>query len=130
MYPHLKERVIFTGAVYDKKELYREYSEAKCFALTSPIEGSPNVYAEALVHGCKFVFSSFDEAEILTNFGELGEVYQHNDIEALSKCLLRLKHKTSEKDFEEHIPKALKYADEVFDWEKNSKKLAYMLNNL
>ncbi len=32
--------------------------------------------------------------------------------------MLRLKRKKSEKDFEEHTPKALKYADEVFGWEK------------
>ncbi len=128
--PHLRNRVIFTGPIYDKQELYNEYVVAKCFVLTSTFEGSPNVFAEALVHGCKFIVSNVDVAEEMTNFGELGEVYPYNDLDALIDCMLRLKNNSSEKDFEEHIPKALKYAHEVFDWDKISKKLAFMLNNL
>ncbi len=131
LYPFLKERVIFTGPIYDKQKLYNEYAEAKCFALTSTFEGgTPNVYTEALAHGCKFIVSNVDAGEEMTNFGELGEVYDYKDIDALAKCMLRLKNTSSEKDFEVHIPKALKYANEVFDWKKNTKKLAYMLNNL
>ncbi len=59
----------------------------------------------------------------MVNYGELGEVYTYNDLDALTSCILRLKNNSSVKHFEEHIQKALKYADDVFDWEKNKRNL-------
>ncbi len=128
--PHLKERVIFTGPIMDKQMLYDEYARAKCFTLTSIFEGAPNVYAEALVHGCKFIFSDFDTAEEMTNYGELGYVYNLNNVGMLSQCIVEMAENSSKEDFESYIPKALAYADEYYNWEKNAKKLAFMLNNL
>ncbi len=127
--PHLSDRVIFTGPINDKQMLFDEYARAKCFSLTSLVEGAPNVYAEALVHGCMFVFSDFDAAEEMTNYGELGYTYKLNDIDALCECLIKMAQKSTKKDFEVHISKALAYADENYNWEKNAKKLAFMLNN-
>ena len=59
-YPHLKDRVIFTGKITDKVELYQEYRNAKIFALTSRWEGAPNVVAEALHGGCAMAVTKFD----------------------------------------------------------------------
>ncbi len=127
--PDLIDRVVFTGAIFDKQKLYYEYAKAKCFVLTSPSEGAPNVYAEALVHGCKFIFSNFDSAQEMVNDGELGYVYELGNLEELSQNILKIAKNSTSKDFEEYIPKALKYAKDNYDWEKNAKKLAYMLNN-
>jgi len=127
-YPHLKERVIFTGAISDKTELYDEYAKAKVFTLSSRTEsGTPNVYAEALFHGCKFVTSDIDGADDVTNYDQLGEVYTRGDIKGLSDALVKVCSDADIKAFQLHIPKALTYADKYYDWIRNSKKIAYML---
>jgi glycosyltransferase involved in cell wall biosynthesis len=127
-YPDLKERVIFTGAIHDKTELYNEYAKAKVFALSSRTEsGTPNVYAEALFHGCMFVTSDIDAADDITNYGELGETYTRGDIKGLAEALLKVCSNADEQAFSVHIPKALEYARKYYDWNRNAKKLAYML---
>jgi len=126
-FPKLKERVIFTGALTDKAALYDEYSRAKIFALSSVYEGFPNVYAEALFHGCMFVTSDIDAADDMTNYGELGVTYTRGDVEALSSALIETCKKADKKGMQQHIPKALAYANKYYDWNRNAKKLAYML---
>lgn len=129
VYPELKERVIFKGDLNNKDELYSEYAKAKCFALTSIVEGgTPNVYAEALFHGCMFITSDIDAANEITNNGELGEVYKRKDIDALAECMLRMASKSSEEEMKIHIQKALDYGNKVYDWNRNAKKIAYMLS--
>ena len=126
--PNLKERVIFTGAITDKTKLYDEYAKAKVFALSSRTEsGTPNVYAEALFHGCMFVTSDIDGADDITNYGELGAVYKRGDVKGLADALTKVCSDADKKAFEKHIPKALKYASRYYDWNRIAKKLAYML---
>ena len=126
-HPDLRERVVFTGAIFDKAELYREYAKAKIFALTSTSEGAPNVFAEALFHGCKFITSDIDAADDITNSGELGIKYKRGDVEGLTKALITLCSESDVSMFEKHIPKALDYAEKYFDWKRNAKKLTYAL---
>lgn len=47
-HPHLKDKVIFTGAIYDKWELWEWYNRSKVFVLTSRHEGYAVVYMEAI----------------------------------------------------------------------------------
>lgn len=127
-YPNMKDRVIFTGPITDKKELYDEYAKAKIFVLTSRSEsGTPNVYAEALVHGCMFISSGIDGADDITNYGELGLKYERGETGSLAHALMTLCSKADADGFREHIPKALEYAARYYSWERNAKKLAYML---
>jgi len=126
-HPGLRERVIFTGAILDKAELYKEYAKAKVFALTSTSEGAPNVYAEALFHGCKFITSDIDAADDITNSGELGVKYKRGDVEGLAKALVKACSDADASAFEKHIPKALDYGTKYYDWNRNAKKLAYAL---
>lgn len=126
--PELKKRVIFKGAISKKEELYKEYARAKIFVLTSPSEGgTPNVYAEALFHGCMFVTSSIDAADDIINFGQLGAKYHVGDVDALSSTLVEICSKANEYTIKKHIPKALRYAEKHYDWSRNAKKLAYMM---
>ena len=126
-YPQLKSRVIFTGSIVEKAELYSEYAKAKIFALTSMEEGFPNVYAEALFHGCMFITSEIEAADDMINYGELGYKYPIEDIDALKSTLIDACSKVDIKMMREHIPKALVYANKFYDWNRNAKKLAYML---
>ena len=126
--PDLESRVVFTGQIADKEELYKEYERAKIFALTSLSEGgTPNVYAEALFHGCMFVTSSIDAADDVTNHGELGVKYQSGSTDELASSLLEISHKAHRRGFADHISKALAYGRKHYDWNRNAKKLAYML---
>lgn len=45
--PDKKDSVVFTGAIYDKKELWEYYNRSKVFVLTSRWEGFALVYTEA-----------------------------------------------------------------------------------
>ena len=127
-YPHLKEKVIFTGSIVDKAALYDEYTRAKIFVITSKEEGgTPNVYAEALFHGCMFVTSDIDGADDITNYGELGAVYTSGDVKGLTDALLNVCSDADVNAFQQHIPKNLAYANKYYDWNRNAKKLAYML---
>jgi len=127
-YPKMKDRVIFTGIINDKKELYDEYAKANVFVLTSRSEsGTPNVYAEALFHGCIFITSGIDGADDITNYGELGVKYERDNIASLAEALIKVCYFADEQGMQEHIPKALAYAKKYYDWERNAKKIAYML---
>jgi len=125
--PDLRNRVVFTGAIYDKSELNTEYAKAKIFVLSSVFEAFPNAYCEALAHGCKFVTSRVDPADDITNYGELGIKYPIGDIGALSEALLKTCEESEKDDFNKHISKALAYSDKYFNWNRNIKKLKYML---
>lgn len=130
-FPKLVNRIIFTGAIYDKQKLYDEYAKAKCFVLTSLSEGgTPNVYSEALNHGCKFIVSSIDSAEEMICYGELGYTYKTGNVKELAQCLLKINDTSSVEDFEIHIEKSKEYARNCFDWDNNIKKLAYMFKNM
>jgi len=126
-YPNLKDRVILTGPINNKQELYNEFAKAKIFALTSLLEGFPNVYAEALFHGCMFITSDIDAAEDITNYNQLGMIYKSTDINALSTALVEMCLSADKRAMQTHIPKALEYANKYYDWKRNAKKLAYML---
>lgn len=127
-FPNLKGKVVFTGAITDKAELYEQYAKAKIFVLTSTTEsGTPNVYAEALYHGCMFITSDIDAADDVTNYGQLGMSYKLRDIDALANTLMAMCTKADGKAFERHIPRALAYANKYYDWERNARKIAYML---
>lgn len=47
--PHLKWKVIFTWPIYDRKELYNYYNNAKIFLLTSTSEWFPLVFPDAFI---------------------------------------------------------------------------------
>lgn len=127
-YPDLESHLKLIGAISDKQSLYDQYAKAKIFALSSNLEGgSPNVYAEALVHGCQFITSSVDACEDMTNHGTLGLVYPIGDEDALVDGIISLCGKSTQTHMAEHIPKALAYAQRQYSWERNGKKLAYCL---
>lgn len=53
--PHLKDRIIFQGSVYDRNEMARLYSESKIFVLCSDYESFGIVLVEALSQGCYLI---------------------------------------------------------------------------
>jgi len=105
---HLKESVIFTGPIYDKRELWTWYNNAKMFVLTSVYEGSAIVFTEALFFKNYIISTDVGIAKETIKMG-YGEIIPQNDAIYLSKTL--------QKTIDD-----VKYLPELYDkvdWGKN-----------
>ena len=71
--PHLADKVVLTGNISDRKQLYELYNDAKIFCLPSRWESWGLVCTEALYFGCALIMTrEVISADDLTNFGEAG----------------------------------------------------------
>jgi len=78
-HPNLKDKVIFTGAIYDRKILYSWYNRAKVFCLTSWWESFAIVLVEALYFANYIITSRISSAEELTDYERIGRVFSSDD---------------------------------------------------
>ncbi len=125
-YPELREKVIFTGIIEDKAELYAQYARAKVFVLTSFVEGgAPNVIAEALFHGCYPVVTNIDAADDITDGGALGKIFPVWDTDALAGIFREICHDNAL--FNKTFDSIISYAKNNFDWELIVKRLHHLL---
>ncbi len=125
-FPHLRERVVFTGAITEREKLTEEYKRAKIFALTSRMEGgTPNVIAEALSAGDYIVSSDIDAAEEAVDSGHCGEVFPVTEKEKLVDILRKLSK--DEKRIEQGGRRAVEYARTAFDFGRIVDRLYYLL---
>ena len=127
-FPQLKKRVKFLGNITDKGKLYAEYAKAKIFALTSVVEGAPNVTAEALFHGCYTITSDIDAAIDITDNGKCGSIFSINDYEALSKILLKVC--TNKKLLQDAPQKSTEFAKSHYDWDLLINRINHLMNNM
>lgn len=72
--PHLKEKVIFTGAIYDRKLLFDWYARSKIFCLTSIEESFGFVLIEAMAYANYVVTTPISSANEITDFGKCGMI--------------------------------------------------------
>lgn len=72
--PHLSDKIIFTGNITDRKELFEWYNRAKIFCLTSRFEGFPIVFPEALYFGNYIISTRVSSSEHITNHGQFGKI--------------------------------------------------------
>ena len=105
---HPKESVIFTGPIYDKKELWTWYNNAKIFVLTSVYESFGIVLTDALFFKNYIVSTDVGVAKEAVKMG-YGEIIPQNDAVYLSKTLQKVI------DDDQYLPELY---DKV-DWEKN-----------
>ncbi len=115
-HPYLVSRVKFTGNIEDRIKLQSKFNSAKIFILTSPIEGFPLVYLEAIRSGCSIISPRFSSALDITNKGLFGELYDINDFSCLTELMLKL----SSNHFllEQNCDLIQNYAFENFTWTK------------
>ncbi len=85
--PDLKEKVIFTGNINDRKGLYQWYNRAKVFCMTSLWESFGIVLVEALYFGDYIISTNVGSAEDAVNKGELGSIIKTGDLKALCREL-------------------------------------------
>ena len=72
--PHLKERIIFTGNISNRAELYSWYNRAKLFCLTSRFESFGIVLAEALYFGNYILSTGVESIQYITDNERLGKI--------------------------------------------------------
>lgn len=85
--PSKKGSVIFTGGIYDKKELWEYYNNSKVFVLTSKWEGYPIVFPEAKRFSCYLITTPVGAAEDGTEKETVGKIIPLNDENALVEIL-------------------------------------------
>ena len=72
--PQLENKIIFTGNITDRKELFDWYNRSKIFCLSSRYEGFPIAFPEALYFGNYLISSPVSSAEHITSKGKYGTV--------------------------------------------------------
>ncbi|MDR2693212.1 MAG: glycosyltransferase family 4 protein [Chitinispirillales bacterium] len=86
--PQLIEKVIFTGAISNRKELYSWYGKAKAFCLTSPSESFCIAMSDSLYFGCEIISTPVISFDDITNKNEFG--YKIRDVDDLRDVLKRI----------------------------------------
>ena len=124
--PELKDRIIFTGRINDRKLIEEEYRKAKVFCLTSRYEGFPNVFAEAANKGCYIVSSDIDPAWDITDDKKYGSIFPINDYMALANELIAVC--SNEVRLESVCTDIQAYSNKHFEWIKLCQKIDSFLN--
>ena len=112
------------GEIRDREELFREYLNAKIFALPSVAEGAPNVIAEALNAGCVTAVTKYDAYEDATNGGKCGMAAEINDISGFARILSEL---CGSENLAQMAENAYRYGKDYFNMEKIVARLNEML---
>jgi len=87
--PQLRDRVVFTGPIYDKKELWTWYNNAKMFVLTSLHESFSIVLIESLFFKNYILSTDVGAAKEIIEMG-YGEIIPQNDALYLSMTIQKI----------------------------------------
>ena len=120
-YPQLENKVIFTGNITDRKELFDWYNRAKVFCLSSRYEGFPIAFPEALYFGNYLISSPVSSAEHITSKGKYGTVARA-DAHEFSKAI----QNSIEPSFlsSQRYEEIRRFSKDNFTWPGIVKKLA------
>lgn len=80
-YPQLENKIIFTGNITDRKELFEWYNRAKIFCLTSRWESFGIVFTEALYFGNYIITSPVSSATYITDYNKYGTIAEAEGLE-------------------------------------------------
>lgn len=80
-YPQLENKIIFTGNITDRKELFDWYNRAKIFCLTSRWESFGIVFTEALYFGNYLITSPVSSATYITDYNKYGTIAEAEGLE-------------------------------------------------
>lgn len=124
--PQLKDNVIFTGKIDDRKLLEEEYKKAKIFCLSSRFEGFPNVFPEASIKGCYIISSNIDPAYDITDDKKYGDIFGVDNPLELAEILTKIC--LNEEHLKEISYSIQKYTKENFNWIKLCERIEYYIN--
>ena len=88
--PQHRDKLIFTGMIYDQKTLFEYYNRAKILLMTSRHEGFANVYSQAAAMGCFIVSTDVGGADVCSNYWAFGEKLHQENSEALADVLEKI----------------------------------------
>lgn len=118
--PELKEKIIFTGEIKDRKILYEYYNKSKVFVLPSKWESFGIVMVEAMAFGNYVITSNTCAANDITNYNNIGKIIK---IDSKIELENSLKEAINGKvNLEEKYIKTLEYVKN-FKYEELIKKL-------
>lgn len=111
--PHLKGKVIFTGAIYDRAKLYEWYARSKVFCLTSIEESFGFVLIESMAYGNCVVTTPISSAKEITQDESTGYIVSSQDkLEGKLHDLMN-----SQEVLQEKYTLAINRANEHYSWE-------------
>ncbi|MDT8717980.1 glycosyltransferase [Clostridium sp. 19966] len=125
--PSLKDRVILTGFIGDKKVLDEEYRKAKIYCQTSKLESFGISMIEAQKNGCFILTSDVISALDITDNNKYGEIFPIGSANTLA--MLLIKYCTNEYLLENNCLPAQQFAYDNFYWPKICSKINDLLNN-
>lgn len=123
--PQLKNKVIFTGNITDRQELFNWYNKSKIFCLSSRHEGFPIAFSEALYFGNYIISSPISSAAHLTSNGKYGTVVKAEAAEFSKAIQNSISDGFLNKELFEEIRS---YSKNNFTWSGIIKKLSDKLN--
>lgn len=85
--PLLKDKVVFTGAVFDTELLFSYFQKAKIFIMTSRYEGFANVFSQARWNQCFIISTDVGGAQDMSDNWEYGRAVGQDDSDSLSEHL-------------------------------------------
>jgi glycosyltransferase involved in cell wall biosynthesis len=113
-YPHLRNNVLFTGNISDRKKFLEYYQKSKIFCLPSRFESFGIVLVEAGYFGNNIVSSNISTAREITNNGKFGKLFKIGNSNELAKILQYLVN--NERFLKENCPKIQNYIEKNFLW--------------
>ncbi len=121
-YPKLKERVTFTGPIYDRPKLDEEYSNAKIFTLPSLSESFGIVLVEAAMNGCYLITSDMVPAGYdISDKHKNGTCVKAGDSDELAAAFLKMTDESI--NWEEIAKNTAAFVKTAFDWNKIANRL-------
>ena len=117
-YPHHKDKLMFTGMIYDQKTVFEYYNRAKILLMTSRHEGFANVFSQAAAMGCYIVSTDVGGADVCSNNWAYGEQLPQEDSDALAEII----QKITSGDYDFPKDKALSFDEMCYS--KNIRKLS------
>ena len=105
--PHLVDKIIFTGEIKDREELYKYYNRAKVFVLPSRWESFGIVMVEAMAFGDYVITSNTCAAKDITNNNEVGKIIEIDSKKELKDEII--KTISGEIDLKEKYEKTLNH---------------------
>lgn len=88
--PQHKNKLIFTGMIYDMREMFSYYIRAKVLLSTARHEGFANVYSQAAALGCYVISTDVGGADVGSNQWRFGTMLEQENSEKLAKVLTDL----------------------------------------
>lgn len=89
-HPKLKDKIIFTGSVFDTEKLFSFFQKARIFVMTSRYEGFANVFSQARWNKCFILSTEVGGAKDMSDCWQYGRCIEQESPANLSKELSML----------------------------------------